>query len=125
MRSLEVLRPAIPLAVVAILISTTVQVTGPSLEGAQPAPAKKADAHAPVSGIQELKIGDAAPDFNLPGIDGKMHALAEYQGAKVLMIVFLSNHCPDSHAAQGRILKLAAEMKDKGLVVVAINPNNP
>jgi thiol-disulfide isomerase/thioredoxin len=39
--------------------------------------------------------------------------------------VFLSNHCPDSHAAQGRILKLVAEMKDKGLVVVAINPNNP
>ena len=61
----------------------------------------------------------------MPGIDGKTHSLADYQDAKLLLIVFISNHCPDSHAAQGRILKLAAEMKDRGLAVVAINPNNP
>jgi peroxiredoxin len=113
------------MAVLALLVCSGMQITDPSMSGAQPAPTKKADTHAPVSGIQELKIGDAAPDFSLPGIDGKTHSLAEYREAKVLMIVFLSNHCPDSHAAQGRILKLAAEMKDKGLVVVAINPNNP
>lgn len=73
----------------------------------------------------ELQIGDAAPDFSLPGIDGKTHSLADYRGAKLLMIVFMSNHCPDSHAAQGRLLELAAEMKDRGLAVVGINPNNP
>ena len=88
-------------------------------------PAKKSQPQAQVDGVQDLKIGDTAPDFSLPGIDGKSHSLADYRDAKILMIVFISNHCPDSHAAQGRILKLAAEMKNQGLVVVGINPNNP
>lgn len=78
-----------------------------------------------IEGVRELKIGDPAPDFRLPGIDGRTHTLAEYKDAKLLMIVFISNHCPDSHAAQGRIAALADEMKDKGLVVVTINPNSP
>jgi peroxiredoxin len=76
-------------------------------------------------GLHDLKIGDAAPDFSLRGIDGKMHTLAEYSGAKILMIGFISNHCPDSHAAEGRIKQLLADMKGKSFAFVAINPNNP
>ena len=128
MRSLVTHRPATPLAILALVAclgSTALTITVPIITAAQPAQAKKSDAHAPVGGIHELKIGDAAPDFSLPGIDCKTHSLADYKGGEILMVVFLSNHCPDSHAAQGRILKLAAEMKDKGLVVIAINPNNP
>jgi thiol-disulfide isomerase/thioredoxin len=41
------------------------------------------------------------------------------------MVVFLSNHCPYSHAAETRLLPFAAEMKPRGLAVVAINPNHP
>ena len=40
-----------------------------------------------------LKIGAAAPEFNLKGVDGKMHSLKDYK-AKVLAIVFNCNHCP-------------------------------
>lgn len=76
-------------------------------------------------GLRDLQIGDAAPDFSLPGIDGKTHTLANYKDAKLLMVAFISNHCPDSHAAEKRMMKLIAETKDKGLVFVAINPNNP
>ena len=90
-----------------------------------PQPAKKPDAHAGPEGIRDLKIGDAAPDFSLPGIDGRTHTLAEYKGAKVLMIAFLSNHCPDSHGAEGRIKQFVADMKGRGVTLVAINPNNP
>ena len=75
--------------------------------------------------IHDLKIGDTAPDFSLPGIDGKTHTLADYKDAKLLMIAFISNHCPDSHAAEGRIKKLVADMKGKSFALVAINPNNP
>ena len=74
---------------------------------------------------QELKIGDAAPDFSLPGIDGKTHTLADYKGAQVLMVAFLSNHCPDSQAAEGRIKAFVETMKGKSFALVAINPNNP
>ncbi|MEI9893011.1 MAG: TlpA family protein disulfide reductase [Chthoniobacter sp.] len=75
--------------------------------------------------MHDLQIGEAAPDFSLPGIDGKTHTLAEYKDAKLLMVAFLSNHCPSSHAIEGRLKKLLAETKGKGLVFVAINPNNP
>src|SRR5882757_7705497 len=72
-----------------------------------------------------LKLGDPAPDFSLKGVDGKMYSLADFKDAPVLMVVFLSNHCPYSHAAETRLLPLAREFKDKGLAVVSINPNSP
>lgn len=75
--------------------------------------------------VKPLKIGSPAPDFNLPGIDGKQHTLADYAKADVLVVAFLSNHCPDSQASEGRVKKLVADMKGKSLALVAINPNNP
>jgi len=77
------------------------------------------------SDIHDLKIGDPAPDFSLRGIDDKTHTLAEYKEPKVLMVAFLSNHCPDSHAAEARILKLLSDLKGQSFTMVAINPNNP
>lgn len=75
--------------------------------------------------VTPLAIGSAAPDFKLPGIDGKQHTLADYKKADVLMVAFLSNHCPASHGCEPRLQKLRAEYQGKGLDVVAINPNNP
>jgi peroxiredoxin len=76
-------------------------------------------------GIHDLKIGDPAPDFALPGIDGKTHHLSEYKDGKVLMIFFTSNHCPTSHGADARLKKFLASTRPRGLTFVAINPNNP
>lgn len=75
--------------------------------------------------IKTLEIGAKAPDFALPGVDGKVHRLAEYDKAKVLVIVFTCNHCPTAQAYEERIKKLAADYKDKGAVLVAISPNDP
>lgn len=75
--------------------------------------------------VKPLAIGSAAPDFNLPGIDGAQHTLAEFSKADVLVVAFLSNHCPDSQASEGRVKKLVADMKGKSFALVAINPNNP
>jgi thiol-disulfide isomerase/thioredoxin len=86
--------------------------------------AEPAADHGP-TGIANLKIGDPAPDFSLPGVDGKTHTLADYRDAKILIIAFMSNHCPESHAAEGRIKKLLEDVKGKGVTLVAINPNNP
>lgn len=41
-----------------------------------------------------LPLGSEAPDFKLKGIDNKMHSLEEYSSAKILVIVFMCNHCP-------------------------------
>ncbi len=72
-----------------------------------------------------LEIGVRAPEFNLPGVDDKMHRLAEYEAAKVLVVVFTCNHCPTAQAYEERIKKLAADYKDKGVALVAISPNDP
>jgi len=90
------------------------------IAGASPAPA--IDYTPPDARV--LKIGDSAPDFSLPGIDGKTHTLAEFKSG-ILMVIFLSNHCPDSHAVEARLMKFIDEMKGRDFSVVAINPNNP
>ena len=76
-------------------------------------------------GFKELRIGDPAPDFKLIGIDDKFMSLADFKDSKLLAVVFTSNHCPVSHAAEPRLIKLYHEYKDKGFGVVAINPNHP
>jgi peroxiredoxin len=76
-------------------------------------------------GLKTLPIGSAAPDFRLPGVDGKTHSLSDFAQAKVLFIVFTCNHCPTAQAYEGRIARLLADYRDKGLAVVAISPNDP
>lgn len=97
------------------------------LASAAPDPAKPKKSSGLPEDAQELAIGSAAPDFKLPGIDGKTHTLADYKDAKLLMVAFISNHCPDSQASEERIKKLVADLKEKGasFALVAINPNNP
>lgn len=72
-----------------------------------------------------LAIGSSAPDFALPGIDGKTHKLSDYAASKVLAIVFTCNHCPTAQLYEPRIKKLAADYANKGVALVAIQPNNP
>lgn len=75
--------------------------------------------------IRHLQPGDAAPDFSLRGIDDRTYTLADFKEFPVLMVIFLSNHCPFCHAIEPRMLAMIAEMKARGLGVVAINPNHP
>ena len=37
---------------------------------------------------QELRVGDVAPPFNLPGTDGKTHNLSDYKGTPVVLAWF-------------------------------------
>ncbi len=75
-------------------------------------------------GFKELSIGDAAPDFTLPGTDGKEYELSDFSDSDVLMIYFTGTHCPTSHGVESRLQKLVADMKGKSFQVVAINPNH-
>jgi peroxiredoxin Q/BCP len=44
-------------------------------------------AHAPASG-GELNPGDTAPEFTMPGSDGKTHSLSDYKGQVVVLAWF-------------------------------------
>jgi thiol-disulfide isomerase/thioredoxin len=72
-----------------------------------------------------LAIGAAAPDFRLPGVDGKIYGLGSFKNARVLVIIFTCNHCPTAQAYEDRIIQLAKDYKNKGVSVVAIMPNDP
>jgi thiol-disulfide isomerase/thioredoxin len=61
----------------------------------------------------------------LPGVDGKMHRLADYASSPVLAIVFTCNHCPIAQMYEQRIQSLQDDYRDKGVAVVAIEPNDP
>lgn len=72
-----------------------------------------------------LAIGSPAPNFELPGIDGGTHKLSDYSASPILVVVFTCNHCPIAQMYERRIAQLAADYKDRGVSVVAIEPNDP
>src|SRR5262245_59024917 len=75
--------------------------------------------------VATLKIGAKAPNFELPGVDGKNWKLSDFDHAKILVVIFTCNHCPTAQYYEERVKKLVADYKDKGVAFVAISPNDP
>lgn len=75
--------------------------------------------------VETLSIGRQAPDFKLPGVDGKTYSLQDFADAKVLAIIFTCNHCPTAQAYEDRIIQLTKDYQNKGVAVVAVSPNDP
>lgn len=78
-----------------------------------------------VSAQSGFQVGDKASDFNLKGVDGKMHSLASMTDAKGYIVTFTCNTCPYAVMYEDRLLALQNEFGAKGYQVVAINPNDP
>ena len=75
--------------------------------------------------VPTLTIGAKAPDFDLPGVDGRRYTLASFAPAKVLVFVFTANHCPTAQAYEERIERLHADFAGRGVEVVLVSPNDP
>lgn len=71
-----------------------------------------------------LPLGTPAPDFSLPDVDGSTKALADFQGAKGLLVVFMCNHCPFVIHLADQLAAFAKEYQEKGLAVVGISSND-
>ncbi len=71
-----------------------------------------------------LKIGDPAPGFELPGVDGKAHGLEDFSEKPVLGVVFMCVHCPYVQAYEDRMIAVQADYEAKGVQFVGINPND-
>jgi peroxiredoxin len=97
-----------------------------SMEGAKPngefIPNPQEMAEQPVG---KLAIGDKAPYFNLPNVDGKFVSIDDFKEADVLVINFTCNHCPTAQAYEERFINLVKEYGPKGVSFVAISPNSP
>lgn len=102
---------------VAVLLSAGYPADSPA-EGAV-VPQAEAPSQPPV-----LAIGSPAPDFRLPGIDGKTYSLASFKDAQALVVLFTAVHCPTAEVYESRIKQLVADYRGKGVAFVAIQPNN-
>jgi peroxiredoxin len=72
-----------------------------------------------------LAVGSKAPDFALPGVDGKIHKLSDYASSPILVVVFTCDHCPIAQMYESRIEKLYEDYSKRGVAVVAIEGNDP
>jgi peroxiredoxin len=71
-----------------------------------------------------MPVGTSAPPFSLPGVDGKTWSLDSFADAELLVVVFTCNHCPYAIASEDRLLEIQADYADKGVRLVAVNPND-
>jgi peroxiredoxin len=71
------------------------------------------------------EFGLPAPDFNLPGVDGRRWTLADCLGEKGLLVVFMCNHCPYVQAVRRRLVRDASELEALGIRTVGISANDP
>jgi len=69
-------------------------------------------------------FGWKAPDFSLKGTDGKTYTLADVQGPKGTLVMFICNHCPYVKAVIDRLVRDAKALQDQGIGVIAINAND-
>ena len=76
--------------------------------------------------MAKVKIGDAALAFELPGVDGKRYSLSGISaGKKATVVVFMCNHCPYVLAWLDRLMAVAEDYVDQGVVFAGINANDP
>jgi peroxiredoxin len=81
--------------------------------------------HLKAEEIKTLEIGASAPAFSLPGVDGKTYTLESFKESKILMFVFMANHCPTAQAYEDRILQLYQEFFPRGVEIVLVSSNDP
>ena len=69
-------------------------------------------------------LGDSCPNFTLPSVDGQQMGLEDWKNAKVLVVMFISAHCPYVQAIEGRLIQLAASYSSENVQFVGICSND-
>ncbi len=70
-----------------------------------------------------IPLGTVASDFSLQATDGKEYSLVSFNDAKVLVVVFMCNHCPYVQAVWDRLVVLQDKFGNDNVQFVGINPN--
>ena len=69
-------------------------------------------------------FGWPAPDFELPGIDGRLYRLSTIKGPNGTLVMFICNHCPYVKAVAARIARDCAELARYGVASIAVMSND-
>jgi peroxiredoxin len=71
-----------------------------------------------------LQRGFRAPDFALPGVDGRVWTLGDVRGERGTLVMFICNHCPYVKAVVERIVRDTRELRAHGIGAAAISAND-
>lgn len=78
----------------------------------------------PAKNTFTLELGARAPEFNLPGTDGRNYRLADFADARVLVVFFTCNHCPYVTGSDETTRQVALRFQPQGVQFVGINSNS-
>ncbi|MDP2691343.1 MAG: thioredoxin family protein [bacterium] len=73
---------------------------------------------------KQLPLSSPLIDFSLPDPDGKLHCPSDFAGRKVLVIIFMCNHCPYIHAVIDRLVELQNSYEPQDVQLIGINAND-
>jgi peroxiredoxin len=71
-----------------------------------------------------LRIGEKAPDFNLPSTDGRRYSLSDFSKDPVLVVFFTCNHCPYVTNSDEITRSTAERFAPQGVRFIGINSNS-
>jgi len=69
-------------------------------------------------------LGERAPNFSLPNVDGKTVSLKDFNGKPGLLVIFMCNHCPFVIHLRSALAAFGKDYQAKGLGMVGINSND-
>ena len=71
-----------------------------------------------------LSPGDLAPDWDLPGSDGRQHALRHYRGQKVLLYFYPKDDTPGCTKEACGFRDLFKDLSDLGVTVLGVSSDS-
>ncbi|MFC1622145.1 thioredoxin family protein [Patescibacteria group bacterium] len=72
-----------------------------------------------------IPLDTKAPDFNLPTTSGKNITIDDFKNNKVLVIMFICNHCPYVIHVKNELVRIGNDYSDKSVGIIGINSNDP
>ena len=72
----------------------------------------------------KIPLGTLAHDFELPGVDGKTYTLSSFANQKILVLIFMCNHCPYVKAVLQRLIDLQNSFSKYRVQLAGINSND-
>jgi peroxiredoxin Q/BCP len=71
-----------------------------------------------------LEPGDAAPDFTLPGDDGKDHSLSDFAGKTLILYFYPKDLTPGCTTQACEFRDESPALKKRGALVVGVSPDS-